>query len=161
MSEIERIAQQVASGYRDGAWPGVSVRDLLRDLSAAEAAAHPVAGAHSAWEIALHIGFWHDAVRRRLEGEAVDYRVDEDWPIPAEPTAANWHAALEQLDAAQQALVDAVAVMDLDQLDQRVPGRSFTMYFMLHGIPQHDLYHGGQVMLLSTAIRSASPPRSV
>lgn len=156
MNEIERIADQVSSGYRDGAWPGVSVRDLLQGLSPPEAAAHPVAGAHSAWEIALHLAFWHDAVRRRLEGETVEYESEEDWPAPEEPTAASWHAALEGLDQAHRALVNAVRNVKPDQLEQRVAGRSFTVYFMLHGVPQHDLYHGGQVMMLRKAIRAAS-----
>ncbi len=155
MNEIERIADQVAAGYRDGAWPGVSVRDLLRSLSPAEAAAHPVAGAHSAWEIALHLAFWHDAVRRRLGGEVVEYGPEEDWPAPGEPTGVNWHAALEGLDEAHRSLVDAVRAMTPDKLDQVVAGRSFTVYFMLHGVPQHDLYHGGQVMFLRKSIRAA------
>lgn len=156
MSEVGLIADQVASGYRDGAWPGVSVRALLHGLSPAEAAAHPIAGAHSAWEIALHLGFWHDAVRRRLAGEAVEYQLEEDWPAPAAATEANWSAALDELDQAHGGLVDAVRVLTPETLTQLVPGRTFTVYFMLHGVPQHDLYHGGQVMFLSKAIRAGS-----
>ncbi len=126
MNEVERIADQVAAGYRDGAW-----------------------------EIALHLVFWHDAVRRRIGGETVDYRFEEGWPTPGEPTGANWHAALEGLDEAHRALVDAVRALTPDKLDQVVAGGSFTVYFMLHGVPQHDLYHGGQVMLLRKSIRAA------
>lgn len=155
MSEVERIADQVASGFRDGAWPSVSVRDVLRTLSPAEAAAHPVAGAHSAWEIALHLAFWHDAVRRRLGGEAVDYRAEEDWPAPGEATEPSWHAVLEGLDEGHRALVDAVRGLSPERLEEVVAGRSFTVYFMLHGVPQHDLYHGGQVVLLRKALRAA------
>lgn len=158
MKEVERIADQVAAGYRDGAWPSVSVRDLLRSLSPAEAAAHPVAGAHSAWEIALHLAFWHGAVRRRLGGETVDYRPEEDWPTPGEPSESSWEAALDGLDEAHRALVDAVRTLSPDQLGQPVAGRSFDVYFMLHGVPQHDLYHAGQVMLLRKAIRAAPAP---
>ncbi len=156
MSEVELIAEQIASGYRDGAWPGVSVRALFHGLSPADAAAHPIAGAHSAWEIALHLGFWHDAVRRRLEGEVVEYQLDEDWPAPAAATEENWCAVLDELDQALEALVDAVRLLTPDRLAQLVPGRAFTVYFMLHGVPQHDLYHGGQVMFLSKAIRAGS-----
>ena len=152
MNEIDRIAAQVASGYRDGAWPGVSVRDLLRSLSPAEAAAHPVPSAHSAWEIALHLAFWHDVIRRRLGGEAIDYTNDEDWPKPESPTEANWQAVLEELDRTHGTLLDTVRRLKPDKLDEMVPGKPFNVYFMLHGIPQHDLYHGGQVMLLRKAL---------
>ncbi len=155
MSEIERIADQIVSGYLEGAWPGVSVRELLRSLSPAEAAAHPVPVAHSAWEIALHLAFWHDAARRRLGGQAVDYAHEEDWPAPAEPTAANWEAALDRLDAGHQALVDTVRALKPERLGQQVVGKSFDVYFMLHGVPQHDLYHCGQVTLLRKVLRAA------
>lgn len=156
MGEIQLIADQIASGFRDGAWPGVSVRGLLHQMSPAEAAAHPIVGAHSAWEIALHLGFWHDAVRRRLAGRAVEYQLDEDWPLPEAESDANWHAALERLDQAHRALVDAVRVLPPKKLTELVPGRKFTVYFMLHGVPQHDLYHGGQLMFLSKAIRGGN-----
>ena len=157
MNEIERITAQVVSGYRDGAWPGVSVRELLRSLSPTEAAAHPVASVHSAWEIALHLGVWRDVIRRRLGGEAIDYQHDEDWPQPAEPTEANWQALLEELDRGHRELVETVRRLPLAKLDETVPGKPFNVYFMLHGVAQHDLYHGGQVMLLRKALRAATP----
>ena len=156
MTEIDLIADQVAAGYRDGAWPGVSVRELLRGLSVHDAAAHPIPGAHSAWEIALHLGFWHDAVRRRLAGEAVEYALDEDWPTPALPSDHNWNAALADVDEAHAALVRAVRTVLATRLSELVPGHTFTVYFMLHGVPQHDLYHGGQVMMLTKALRAGA-----
>jgi hypothetical protein len=153
-NELELIAGQIASGYRDGAWPNVSVRNLLHAMSAAEAAAHPIVGAHSAWEIALHLGFWHRAVRQRLAGQAVEYEPEEDWPAPAAPTEANWKAALDEVDRGLAALVDVVRRLAPDRLAEIVPGRTFTVYFMLHGMPQHDLYHAGQVMFLTKALRA-------
>jgi hypothetical protein len=149
MNEIELIAGQIESGYNDGAWPGVSVRNLFREMTAAAAAAHPIGGAHSAWEIALHLGLYHDTVRRRLwSKEPIVYGPEEDWPTPAAPTEANWKAALDEIDGGLAELVAAVRRLEPERLDEIVPGKDFTVYFMLHGMPQHDLYHGGQVVLL-------------
>ena len=153
MTEVERIANQVDRGYRDGGWVGVSVRDLFRSFTATEAAAHPILGAHSAWEIALHVSFWHDAVRRRIQGETVDYRDGEDWPSPQQPSEANWHEVLDDMDGVHHALVEAVRTLKSDHLDEPVSGRQFTVYVMTHGVTQHDLYHGGQVMMLLKDIR--------
>jgi hypothetical protein len=152
-SEIELIAGQIASGYREGAWPGVSVRDVFHGMSAEEAAAHPIADAHSAWEIALHLGFWHDAARRRLAGDPVDYGPEEDWPAPPAPTDANWQKTLADVDRSLSDLIDAVRRLPPERLDDVVPGRKFSVYFMLHGIPQHDLYHAGQVVLLNKTLQ--------
>jgi len=154
MDEIQRIAEQVASGYLDGAWPGVSVRNLFHEMPSPDAAAHPIIGGHSAWEIALHISYWHDAVRRRLSGEVVEYAPDEDWPRPSPPTDEAWRSALEGVDRAHEALVETIRTLSPERLDDVVPGKTFSVYFMLHGVPQHDLYHGGQVMMLTKAIRA-------
>jgi hypothetical protein len=32
-----------------------------------------------------------------------------------------------------------------------VPGTEYSVYFMLHGVIQHDLYHAGQIALLKKA----------
>ena len=132
------------------------MRDLFRSLSVTEAAAHPVPDAHSAWEIALHLTFWHDAVRRRLSGEVLDYGLDEDWPEAGEPTQTSWQTTLDELDSSHRELVHSVRALKLETLDKLVQGRSFTVYFMLHGVPQHDFYHGGQVMMLRKAACQAT-----
>jgi len=154
MIEPQRIAALAESVFREGGWIEVSLRDLFRSLTAAEAAAHPIAGAHSAWEIALHLAAWHDAVRRRIGGEAVELSDAEDWPAPAMATEANWQAALKKLEETYAALVDAIRALQANKLDETVPGRPFSFYVMLHGVMQHDLYHSGQVMMLRKALRN-------
>ena len=49
--------------------------------------------------------------------------------------------------------MDAVRYMVPEALDAVVRGKRFTMYEMLHGTPQHDLYHAGQVLMLRKAVR--------
>lgn len=153
MSEIEHIADQINRTYLDGAWVTVSLHDLFWSFTAREAAARPVTRAHSVWEIALHLTFWHDAVRRRLAGELVDYGPEEDWPMPGEPTESNWRSTLDDLDRSHRELVTAVRAFDPGLLHEPVPGKPFTAYFMLHGVPQHDFYHGGQAAILLAARR--------
>src|SRR4030067_204113 len=84
MSEVELIADQIASGYREGAWPGVSVRAFFHGVSPVEGAAHPIAGAHRAWEIALHLD--HTGRRSRAAGPAPRTRRTRAAPrAPAPP----------------------------------------------------------------------------
>ncbi|HEV2884620.1 MAG TPA: hypothetical protein VGW36_07165, partial [Pyrinomonadaceae bacterium] len=61
MKENERIAGQYEKAFEGGAWHGPSVLELVRDISAAESAAHPISEAHSIWELALHIEAWERA----------------------------------------------------------------------------------------------------
>lgn len=147
--EVERIADQLRRAYDGPAWHGPSVRELLHEVSAAQAAAHPLAGRHSVWELVGHIGAWKRVVGRRLTGEIVnDLAPAEDWPDVSDPTEAAWERAKTALDDAQGRLLAAVQALPEGRLSERVPGTESTVYVMLHGLVQHDLYHAGQIALL-------------
>jgi uncharacterized damage-inducible protein DinB len=152
MNEVEQIANQINLAYRDGFWGGGSIGELFRSFTASEAASYPISGAHSAWEIALHLSAWHNIFRSRIVKDGVEYHYETDWPTPAATTEANWTSALDDLDNAHKALVDAVRKVKVEDLNKLVSGKKFTIYEMLHGISQHDHYHAGQVMILKKAI---------
>lgn len=155
MTEPQRIAQLSERVFREGGWIEVSPLDLFGSLTAAEAAAHPISKAHSAWEIALHLAAWHEAVARRISSrDPVDLSDAEDWPAPADATEANWQTARNRLEQTYADMVEAVRGMKAEKLEEIVPGKPFTFYVMLHGVPHHLLYHSGQVMMLRKAMRS-------
>ncbi|HXH11589.1 MAG TPA: DinB family protein [Alphaproteobacteria bacterium] len=152
MSEVQRIAEELRQAFEGPAWHGPAVRTLLADVSAERAAARPLANAHSIWEIALHIAAWEDVVRRRLAGEViVDVPDDQDWPPVRVTTAEAWQRTLHHLEQTNRALREAIAKFDDARLADRVPGKGHSVYVMLHGLIQHDLYHAGQIALLRKA----------
>ncbi len=63
MSETARLADQIRRAFAGDAWHGDSVLELLKGVDAETAASHPIKGAHSIWELVLHIAAWDDAVR--------------------------------------------------------------------------------------------------
>jgi hypothetical protein len=46
--------------------------------------------------------------------------------------------------------------LDDARLDEPIVPGFTTVYLQLHGTVQHDLYHGGQIMLLARAARGES-----
>jgi len=152
MNEAGRIADLLRRSYEGEAWHGPALRELLESVSAAQAAARPVAKAHSIWEIALHIGAYEDVVRRRIQGEAVgEVSESEAWPKPGETTPAAWRETLARLEDGHRRLGEAVAGFPDARLPETVPGRDYPFYVMLYGIIEHDLYHAGQIALLMRA----------
>lgn len=148
MSEIERIQDQLKRAFEGPAWSGPSVLEALEGISATKAAKHPIKGAHSIWEIALHIGVWEDVVRRRALGEKFQPTDAQDWPAVGAKTPAAWAATIRKLKAGHAKLREVVASCDEGRLDQpMVPGGS-TAYVQFHGAIQHDLYHAGQIAML-------------
>ena len=152
MSETGRIGDRLQRSYEGDAWHGPPLRELLEGVSAAQAAAKPVAGAHSIWEIALHIGVYEDVVRRRVEGEPVGELPEaEAWPKVGETSPAAWRGTLARFEEGHRRLWQALTGFPDARLPDTVPGHDFPFYIMLNGIIEHDLYHAGQIALLMRA----------
>ena len=150
-SESARIADQLRRAFDGEAWHGDSLFEILAAVTEARAAARPIAGAHTIWELVLHVAAWDGAVLRRLGGAAVELSDAENFPPVRDASAAGWRAALAQVRRGHAELVAAVASLPDSRLDDMVPGKEgahYTFYYMLHGVVQHELYHAGQIALL-------------
>jgi uncharacterized damage-inducible protein DinB len=151
LQETRRIEDQLNRAFRGEAWHGPCLEDLLRDVSFERAAARPIPNSHGIWEIVLHITVWMDTVRRRLQGEAFEPSAAQDWPTTRDAGQAAWLTALGNLEGAHERLRGMIAALDAERLDDRVPGKPYSIYFMLQGAIQHNLYHAGQIALLKKA----------
>jgi uncharacterized damage-inducible protein DinB len=155
MKETERIADQLSRAHNGPAWHGPSLRELLDGVTAARAAARPVAGAHSVWEIVLHIAAWDAAMRRRLAGERAEiYQTPLDWPAVTDTSEPAWQQTLVQLAQARDELRQAILALDEARLDEPILEGMQSVYVSLHGVVQHDLYHAGQIGVLLKASAS-------
>lgn len=153
--EVTRIADQIRRAAEGHAWCGPSAREALDGVTADEAHARPIPGAHSIWALVRHMTVWADAGRRRLSGEIVEPTPAEDYPpLDGHETPADWEHDRHALFAAHQALARAVETMD-DPALHRPLSHDYTVYITLHGVTQHTLYHTGQIMLLKRALRAA------
>ena len=150
-SEASRIADQLRRAFDGDAWHGDSLFEILEGVTAAQAAARPIAGAHSIWELVLHIAAWDGAVLRRLGGVAVELSDAENFPRVTDAGEAAWRSALAQVRRVHEGLVAAIAGLSDSRLYEMVPGKQgahYTFYYTLHGVAQHELYHAGQIALL-------------
>ncbi|HKR12314.1 MAG TPA: DinB family protein [Pyrinomonadaceae bacterium] len=158
MSEVDRIRNQFERAFDGEAWHGPSVLALLEGVTAAQASAHPIPGAHSIWELTLHIAAWEDACRRRLEGDPAQLSDDENFPPLGDTSEAAWESAKQLLRDNHQRLLNALATLDDSRLDQPIVDNSeipfSSVYVTLHGGVQHDLYHAGQIAILKKALIS-------
>ncbi len=149
--EVERILNQLQRAWVGDAWHGPAVREVLNGVSAEQAAQRPIADAHTIWEITLHVGFWEDAIRRRLKGEIVRATDAENFPTVRDASADAWAGTIDKLERSHHGLAQEVARLEDDQLDEMPPNGKVPRYVSLHGIIQHDLYHAGQIAVLRKA----------
>jgi uncharacterized damage-inducible protein DinB len=153
IEERSRIADQLKRAFEGDAWHGPAVLEVLEGMSAHAAAAKPIAGAHSVWELVLHMAAWDGAIRRRMEGQALQLSPEQDFPPVKDTSDSAWRSALETLKQRHADLIQGVLAMPDYRLTSQVPGKDYDFYHMLHGAVQHELYHAGQIALLKKVAR--------
>ena len=159
LSRGQRVAEAIERAVSGPVWHGPSLSDLVGDVTAEQAGQHPIAAAHSIWELVLHVTAWTEIVRQRLVStSAVEATPEQDWPHVGDASAEEWRAAVQRLKDAHRELAEDVAVLDDSRLIGRVAGREHSVLAMVHGIIEHDAYHGGQIALLKRAMGRAPEP---
>ena len=157
MNEISRIVDQLEREHSGDPWHGSPLQQILQGIDHENAAAKPVARAHSIWELVLHIAAWKNETRHRLTGARAGDPQEGDWPAVGETTVTAWREAVERLELAHRLLVSAVRDLPEPKLfeptnDSRPQRIAPTYYELLHGIVQHDVYHAGQIAILKKAV---------
>ena len=160
MTETARLADLITCVIDGDPWHGSTVLALLDGVSHQTAAAYPVPGFHSIWELVLHMTGWANEVGARLAGEAAGEPKGGDWPAVTEVSHAAWTRAVEALVASHQALAAAVRASDDRVLGEavrdprdRAAGTGLSHYLTLHGLVHHTTYHAGQIAVLVRAAR--------
>jgi uncharacterized damage-inducible protein DinB len=154
MAEVQRIAKLLKHGYDGTPWYGIALRKMLADVTAEQASARPIPGAHSIWQEVLHAIAWRHVTCRLLRGEAVPNVSDEEnWPEPQNCDDAAWQQTLDDLGETQRDLQAAIDGLTDAQLQEKACGKPFSIYVLLHGIIHHDAYHAGQIAMLKNQLR--------
>jgi uncharacterized damage-inducible protein DinB len=140
-------------------WYGSAVARILDGIDAPGASAHPIKGAHSIWELVLHMTAWVNEVRRRLEGGKHGEPAEGNWPAVGATTPDAWKQAVSSLHRAHTDLAQTLVATDDAGLARQVAGgqldataKPVSLYQTVIGILQHDTYHAGQIGLLKKAL---------
>ncbi len=156
-TEVNRLEEQLRRALEGEAWHGPSVLELLTGLSAAQASSHPIAGAHSIWELVLHITSDYELVLRRLAGNGQGLEAAEAWPACPPSTEENWRQTVQDLERLNKKLRQAVRDFPVERLDDPLVSEvPYTAYTQFIGVTQHNLYHAGQIALLKRALAATT-----
>lgn len=166
LPDVERVIKELQRQHDGDPWHGPSRAAILADVSAAEAAWQPGAGAHSIWDLVLHMRSWTREVERRALGSQPAMPEDGDWPAILDSSDEAWAEAQASLDAAHQRIVSVVRRLGEERLSEMVGttrdkplGTGITHRAMLYSLAQHDVYHSGQVAILKRLARAALEPK--
>jgi len=149
MSRARHLGSSLERTMTGPMWHGPALAEVLKGVTAKRAAAHPVAGAHSIWEIVLHVIAWAEIARARLKGQRTgDPTPEEDWPPVTATDDAAWTRVLERLGACHREIAADARAFDEARLDEKLANLEYSADVLLRGIVEHGTYHGGQIALL-------------
>jgi uncharacterized damage-inducible protein DinB len=148
VSEITRILHHYDAVLNGSPWHGDPIWQILDGISPETAAARPLNGSHTIWEIVMHMTFWEGVGTQRLAGQRAGLVEELNFPAMPAPTSQNWEQTLDQFRASNQQFRAALAKLDPARLDDLSAAGKRTYYDEAHGVIEHDIYHAGQIALL-------------
>ncbi len=146
---MNRIIRLIKSTYNGEPWHGPSIVRVIDNVDADKAFRH-IPPIHTIAELVKHMSAWRQYAIRRLQGDHKYLMSDrEDWTPIARQDEATWQAIKQQLNDSQTHLIHTLENTEDDVLSTYLEDKSHDYYTMLHGVIQHDIYHQGQIILLS------------
>ncbi|MBT1690557.1 DinB family protein [Dawidia soli] len=149
-TKIHYYISQLEQTYHGGNWLNESFAGKLRELTAAQAFATPIAGVHSVAELVWHCIYWRTVLIHGLHGDT-RYRDETRARFDFLPLEAlqekGWEALCYELQNTQVTL-RALLLQKNDGYLQEEYRPGYTYEQALAGTIQHDIYHLGQIGLV-------------
>lgn len=149
MKEPKRTEKLFEDLYDGEPWIGVSVFDVLKNISASQAAKKILPQCNSIWEIVNHMIIWRLTVLKRVHGEVISVPENNYFEDIPDKSQTAWKNTLKHLEDSQQQWITYLKKLKLKDLDNIYLHNGLTYYEHIHGIMQHDAYHLGQIVLLA------------
>ena len=151
--ELARIDDELRRAYDGDCWHGPPLREILKGVTATEAAARHPQLAHSIWALVNHVSAWVEVVTLRIvEWRAIEMPDAGNFPPVTDTGDAAWTGTLADLDRRHGELLRVVGGLEVSRLEEIAPGKDYPVVVMLHGTVQHYAYHAGQIALLKKLV---------
>lgn len=137
-------------------WYGKSVKGALENIDHLTAVKR-INNQHNIAELLHHMIQWKKFSFEKVAGDEnfnIQLNSDQDWKIINKLSAEEWKHLVEGYFEITDAFVNALKSIKKDWLDQIVPHRKYNYTDLLSGIIEHDIYHLGQIVIISKTLHS-------
>jgi hypothetical protein len=150
---IAMLLKLLDEGFDRAAWHGPTLHGAVRRVTPAQADWRPAPGRHSIRELTLHAAYWKHVVRGRLAGDAsAPFALrGRNW-FAADPSRS-WKDDVRLLVEEHRQLRAVVAAYPPRALDRPIDVKKQTAEYSIRGIALHDVYHAGQIRVVSALTR--------
>jgi len=138
-------------------WYGDSIYTIIEQVGFDAAYEKPPGSAHNIAGILLHMLAWTEEVMDRMNGLAAQMPSSGDWPDPGDPDEQKWQNYVNDLKLVNVNLLGVIQNFPEEQWDEPIndPRSDETVltYQMTNGFIQHQVYHAGQIALLTRILQ--------
>lgn len=152
MKETDRISKLFRDFYNGSPWIDVSLMPVLKDITAKQASTRVLPEWNSIWEIVNHMIYWRMNVMTRVQGEVIKTPSDNYFFTVKNNSTRAWQSTLKKLEKSQQQWIAFLEKFKEKNFEKVYPANGLTYYEHIHGILQHDIYHLGQIVMLTRAL---------
>src|SRR4030095_14836343 len=151
MKETARIQKLFEDLYNGSPWIDVNIMGTLVKITSSQAA-KKTAPWNSIWEIANHMISWRNHVLQRLQDNNPQVTKDNYFFPVADISEAAWKETLKRFENSQQEWIDFLKKFIENDLEIVNLRSNLTYYEHIHSIIHQDVYHLGQIVLLSKIV---------
>ena len=154
--KLNNYIRQFEEIYAGPAWLGESFTDKFSYLSDEDAFLKPLPYVHCVAEVLSHVIEWRKEVLFRLQTHtrSLEMRDPVDWRTQAELKQLGWSNLLEQFEEIQESILAFLHSKEDDWLEIEFPNeRPLTHGTLIEGLIHHDIYHLGQIGLITRMVR--------
>jgi uncharacterized damage-inducible protein DinB len=156
MTTTEKLLHELQKVHSGHPWYGSPVYNILEKVTF-ESAYERVGHTHTIAEIILHMVSWTEEVMDRLNEKPASLPVSGNWPETGDPDEKKWAMWIEDLKLVNVNLVRTIQDFPEDKwqdpiIDERGDQPVTTNEELVYGFIQHQIYHVGQIALLTRVI---------
>ena len=144
------LGERLHHGFEGPAWHGNATLELLKGLTADVATARPHPSVHTIAELVAHMISWRRFAIQMLERN-FEYRIQIDstidWPDVSTLSQSEWEVLIQELVHSQSRILKLLSSWTTEELNAPAGDRPFSVAVIVHGVADHDIYHGGQIAL--------------
>jgi len=154
MTISEQLKQDLETVLWGSAWYGKPVYAITDGVNFETAYEKPERSLHNIAAIVLHMLSWTEEVMDRMNGMEAQAPSSGDWPDPGAPDEQKWQQYVNDLKLVNVNLLGVIQNFPEEQWndainDSRADKPKVTYQGLIYGFIQHQVYHAGQIALLT------------
>lgn len=153
-----KLINSLIETFNGDPWYGDSVMKKLKEIDfkiVNETSAH---SSNTIAMIVQHLINWRTFAIEKLKGNSefdILLNSKEDWAEIIISNEIEWNELLLKLEETQNEIIKILTIMDDDEfLKTQTPGRNYNFEYLINGIIQHDIYHLGQIGIITAKVKA-------